>query len=123
MYLLSYCQSSTQPQHIVLSRHSLPHIAAETQQGPARNQTLNCIGRNGGCGKPRAEARLAPFSGACKLEKGLYESCDQIVVVRFGDLAAEEAALADLGLVIVTKVVDEHLAVDLGGVHLRPAFP
>jgi hypothetical protein len=40
MYLLSYCQSSTQPQHIVLLCQPPPHIAAEAQQGPAQNQTL-----------------------------------------------------------------------------------
>jgi len=45
----------------------------------------------------------------------------QIVIVRFGDLAAVKRA--GHKFIVVAEVVDEQLAVDLRGVHLRPPLP
>jgi len=45
----------------------------------------------------------------------------QIVLVRFGDLAAMELALANV--LAIAKVVDVDRAVDFGRVHLGAAFP
>jgi len=51
----------------------------------------------------------------------LDDSRHQIVVVRFGDFAAVEAARNQL--FVRAKVVDEQLAVDLRGMPRRTAFP
>src|SRR3954447_4963519 len=95
----------------------------ERSKGLHGTRLFNCIGRKGGCGKPRAEARVALFWGTCKLENGLDETRDQVVVVSFRDLAAEKSAFADLRLIVIPEVVDKDFAIDLGSVHLRPAFP
>src|SRR5262249_52951644 len=53
--------------------------------------------------------------------KRLDDAGDQVVVVRFGDHAADK--LARHQLLAVTEIVDVELAVDLGSMHLRAAFP